>query len=655
MELNRAMASGSQQQLLIDSQVQDILNALHTVVLIFSRSGYLIQTNTEAYRILGQYALNMSVGDFQYHSLLEFLYDHALEDQEDQEYSFRSSSHDRGQIFHECISLENGLCYQARIMSGDQGRIIAELTDITEIMRQTGRLQDLSKENHILMEAVQSSSKGILIADASAKDKTILFVNNTLSSLLDTSSSRWVNCSLFDFLETEFSESYSDLARIVSGNGKGNAWKAYADEKGQAVWLEIRVFTGAAQSIDGKAISGGQYITCFISDQTQAKLQEDRLRQTQKLEAIGQLAGGVAHDFNNILSIIDGFARLAEAALKRKENINQELKKIRQAVQRGIGITRQLLMFGKHNVSEAKVVDVSQLIEDIRTLLVPLLGIEVKLTIQKESAPLYISGTQDALTQIIMNLVLNARDAMDNKGTIDIRIHREIREGHQYVVIHVADSGSGMTPEIIQKIFDPFFTTKEQGKGTGLGLTLVYGLVKQMKGEIIVESEPGEGAEFTISFPLAESSTQQQNIKVSDRVSRLAGKTVLLVEDERDILEIMSQTLMDMGMNVLAAADGIEALEMQDNYEGQIDVLLTDMVMPRLGGARLASLMHEIRPETAIIFSSGYPVRGEISGVEVPENAIFLAKPLQIEDLQLHLEEIFSGEKVMSGAAIWKT
>jgi len=481
----------------------------------------------------------------------------------------------------------------------------------------------------------------MFVAENKSEERKVLFVNQALSNLLGTDCNDYLDQPIFNFCKREFRDSCEQLREIVTKNEKAHVWKEKTLPSGEKIWLEIDL------SPTGK---DNDLLIGIFADQTQVKLQESRLQQTQKLEAIGQLAGGVAHDFNNILAIMEGYARMTESAWKRGDDISQNLKKIYQAIQRGSGLTRQLLTFGRHRISEDATVNLCAQLKEIGGMLIPLLGVNIVLDLKLPNHPLYIKSTADIVSQIVMNLSINARDAMPNGGTITIEAKNN-NDG--CAVLKISDTGTGIPPEVLQKIFDPFFTTKEQGKGTGLGLSMVYGLVQQMKGELNVDSEVGKGTTFTIWIPETEAPEEFRVItKNNGKDLGLEGKTVVLAEDEPDLLEIMGSTLEGFGMKVLKAANGNEALEIQDNFEGDIDFLLTDMVMPQLGGLQLAELFHLVRPEARIVFMSGYPVRGEISEVNLPDDAIFMAKPIMQENLKRVMEQVAQGQSVQAAAGV---
>lgn len=649
------------------SVLEDILNSLDTAVLFFSQKGALVAVNQQACKIIP--GLCRSDDDlfsevdpsnpcceeceerkkhFSFKDLIRFVYDHSV-DHSDQEGLFNHNVQNGTEkiVFHEVIRIDPSSFFIVRAMEHLNTGILVEISDVSLIKDRTDHLRILDSENRILLEAIHNSNRGIFIADGAKPENPIVFVNAILSSLLDASSSEiYKGMELKIFLQKFFPDKWEEILKSLNQAGVSEFWRSHTDFKGNTVWLELRL------SVDMK--NERPLITGFISDQTQLKQQENQLRQSQKLEAIGHLAGGIAHDFNNILSIIDGYTRLSAAALKRGENTEEFLKKISMAVKRGSGLTEQLLLFGKHRITEDTSVNICKVVKNTEMLLSPLLGANISLIIQTDKKDLFIKGTTDSLTQIIMNLVLNARDAMPDGGDIIMTVFENEHLGMEGVNFRVSDTGCGIPEAIIEKIFDPFFTTKEQGKGTGLGLSMVYRLVQQMGGELEVESEPEEGTSFTIWFPISKQDVEEiVEEKRNLQKNSLAGRTILLVEDEVDLLEIMEHTLEDFGLTVLKATNGNEALGIQDEYEGEIDFLLTDMVMPQCGGVKLSELMGEVRPNTSVVFMSGYPVKGDVASVALPDNAIFLAKPVKTDDLRNILEQLSSGVDAKVASAVW--
>lgn len=317
-------------------------------------------------------------------------------------------------------------------------------------------------------------------------------------------------------------------------------------------------------------------------------------------------------------------------------------------------MTRQLLTFGKHRITADRVVNLCAVVKDMEALLLPLMGATVDLVVDIPREDICVETTPDEISQIIMNLAVNARDAMPEGGEVRVSLlslsqSEKMMLGKDVekidgdaVCLRVSDTGTGMDSATMEKIFDPFFTTKEQGKGTGLGLSLVYGLVRQMKGWIDVASEVGKGTSFSVYLPRSQKSLEEENPGTLEQAAggTLAGKTILVAEDEPDLLAVMEATLHEMGMNVLTAKDGDAAIVLQDGHDGKIDFLLTDVVMPGMNGLHLAELMREVRPETEIVYMSGYPVRGEMASVDIPEDSLFLAKPVPPEKLRATLSSL---------------
>lgn len=585
-----------------------------------------------------------------FQDFISYVYDNSI-DEKDQSGLFIETK-SGGAAFREIIALPDGLFYLVRaIPQGSKGTIV-ELSDISDLKARADHLYKIGQENRILNEAIQTSLKGIFIAENRTEAQQLLFCNLAMNDLLGFDCQDFIGKNLDEFLFQVFPDDCGKLDDVLyKAASKGHVWGMRLDADGNLVWLELTLLRSGQ---DDNLLVG------FLSDETQTKMQENRLLQTQKLEAIGQLAGGVAHDFNNILAIMEGYARMSESAWKRGEDISPHLNKIYQAVQRGSGLTRQLLLFGKHRVGEGRTIDLGSQVRETQTLLSPLMGAQIRLDILSDGGPHYIKATPDSISQIVMNLSINARDAMPKGGKLTIEVQESVRDyGRKGSMLLVSDTGIGISPEIISKIFDPFFTTKEQGKGSGLGLSMVYGLVQQLKGELNVESGIGEGSTFSIWFPesdnIPESAQSANNASGFSEGDALAGKTVVLAEDEPDLLEIMKTTLEGFGMNVLKAANGNEALEVQDEYEGKIDFLLTDMVMPELGGLQLAELFHEVRPDTHVVFMSGYPVRGEIADIELPDDAVFLAKPVKHENLKKIMQQVALRQKVQSvSGVVWE-
>jgi len=367
---------------------------------------------------------------------------------------------------------------------------------------------------------------------------------------------------------------------------------------------------------------------------------EEQLRQSQKMEAIGRLAGGVAHDFNNLLTAIGGYSSLALLEFAPDDPRREYLEEIQRAGERGASLTKQLLASGRKQVLSPKLLDLNALVYDLTSLLRRVIGEDIELEWQRASAPAVVYADAGQLEQVIMNLAVNARDAMPGGGTLVITSSSVLLDAgdgraHEgrYVRLTVSDSGHGMDRETMARMFEPFFTTKDPGKGTGLGLSTVYGIVQQLSGSIRARSEPGTGTQFEIDLP------ERDRSGLADRPDSIAApvsggsETVLLVEDEYQVRKLVHEVLQSRGYRVLAAKDALEAIPLEENYPGRIDLLITDVVMPGMSGRELAQHLGATRPETKVLFISGYTDDAILRhGVTAPGTA-FLQKPFALEDL----------------------
>jgi PAS domain S-box-containing protein len=381
----------------------------------------------------------------------------------------------------------------------------------------------------------------------------------------------------------------------------------------------------------------------FAQDITEQRVLEQQFQQAQKMEAIGRLAGGVAHDFNNLLMIIRGCADLLEHHKAEPERISAYIKQINDATSIAASVIQQLLAFSRKQAPEKSVLDCNAVLRDLRKMLPRLLGEDIHINFNPGQALERISADRAQIEQIILNLAVNARDAMPEGGKLTIstsNVHLSTahieRPGVQlpagsYVMLAMADSGTGMEPEIQSHIFEPFFTTKERGKGTGLGLATVYGIVKESSGHITVDSMPGKGTTFKIYFPVTALPKEAPIVAQTASIPTGGSETILLVEDEAALREITCEYLQSRGYRVLTAASGLHALEICRSHEGPIDILLTDIVMPGIRGPELVKAALDMRPSMSVIYVSGYVDRGLESTME--RNAVLLQKPYSLADL----------------------
>jgi len=378
--------------------------------------------------------------------------------------------------------------------------------------------------------------------------------------------------------------------------------------------LDVSISVSPLRDAAGE-IAGASAIARDITAQKRA---EDQLRQAQKMEAIGRLAGGVAHDFNNILAIITSCTEFLRDRIDPSAEPSVYVENIRKALERGTSLTRQMLAFSRTSAIQPRILDLNERLREISKLLRPLLGDDVEILIVPRSSSALIEADPGQLDQIVVNLAVNARDAMPRGGklileTSAVRFDEDFAEQHQampagkYVLLAVSDTGIGMDEATVSRIFEPFFTTKEAGKGTGLGLATVYGIVKQNGGNILVYTEPGQGTTFKIYLPSAEHKIGLASQPEAEVVSpKRQGTTILLVEDDEIMRSLTRKLLEEHGYAVAEADDGKSALEWVESHPGEIDLLLTDVVMRRMSGPELAQRLSAPYPSLKVVYMSGY-------------------------------------------------
>jgi hypothetical protein len=397
----------------------------------------------------------------------------------------------------------------------------------------------------------------------------------------------------------------------------------------------------------------GLFAIAFVTDISQRKKLEEQLMHAQKMEAVGRLAGGVAHDFSNMLTVIAGYTQMILDQVSPPDPLRDYAEEILKASDRAAALTNQLLAFSRRQIVQSRVFDVNSVLLHTEKLLRRLIGEDVELALKLNPGAGRIKADPGHLEQAIFNLATNARDAMPRGGRITIetepvtldnsyaRTHLGVQPG-EFVMIAVSDNGHGMDAETRRRIFEPFFTTKERGKGTGLGLATVYGIVKQAGGDIWVYSEIGKGATFKLYFPaVSEPASDALGGDVAAaRDTRHA--TVLLVEDEQGVRDLTARMLKLMGYTALVASSGAEALALAKTHQGLIELLLTDVVMPGMGGRQLAEELRRLRPEIKVIYVSGYTEHTVSDHGVLDPGVEFLGKPFSREALGRKLREALS-------------
>ncbi len=499
----------------------------------------------------------------------------------------------------------------------------------------------------------EAAKDGILILDAATGK--IVDVNPFLEELTGYSHG--------DFLDKHLWEigPFKDIAasRANFADLQAHAFVRYDDLPLQARdgrRLDVEFISNVYQ-VDGQDV-----IQCNIRD-TSARRQAERqqaqlevqLRLSQKMEAIGRLAGGVAHDFNNLLSVILSYTDFALEGLAQGEPRWGDLQEVRKAGERAASLTRQLLAFSRRQVLQPVALQLNQSAADLGKMVLRLLGEEIEIVLALAPDLGLVLADPGQVEQVLMNLVLNSRDAMPGGGkltisTCNVEIDTAYSEQHvavrpgPFVQLSVADTGCGMDRQTQARLYEPFFTTKEKGKGTGLGLSTVYGIVKQSGGYIWVYSEPGLGTTFKIYLPRAQDVAAPEAPLLPALPRRSTGaETILVVEDEEALRAVARRTLEAAGYTVLTAADGLEALEVFGRHPGQVQLLLTDVIMPRMDGGALAHELTRRRPGLRVLFMSGYTDDAIVHRGVLDPGTNFLTKPFTSAGLALKVREVLDG------------
>jgi two-component system, cell cycle sensor histidine kinase and response regulator CckA len=415
--------------------------------------------------------------------------------------------------------------------------------------------------------------------------------------------------------------------------------------------------------ISGRAVAAGDepadVVEAIAEDITERRVLEDQFRQAQKMEAVGRLAGGIAHDFNNLLMVIGGYTEVLLNQLTAGHPLLSKAEAIQQASDRATTLTRQLLAFSRKQLLELKVVDVNAIVSDMERLLRPLIGEDIELTTQLAPSIGCTRADAGQLEQVIMNLVVNAKDALSGGGKICLRTagvnldnserpDQSFIKSGPYVMISVTDNGQGMDRETQARIFEPFFTTKEKGKGTGLGLSTVYGIVKQSGGYVFVQSEPGCGTAFTIYLPRVDEPCDALTSAAASPSSVGGSESILLVEDEESVRQLVRETLESRGYRVLEAANGQAGLALAAQYKEPLHLVITDVVMPGLSGHELAQQLLAVRSGLKVLYLSGY---AQDAFPPSESHNAFLQKPFTLQSLARKVREVLgpaSNAKAMS-------
>ncbi len=516
---------------------------------------------------------------------------------------------------------------------------------IQTIVRDVTDRKKLQEQMRLQIAALNSAANDIVITD---REGTIVWVNAAFESLTGYNLSETIGRNPRELVKSgkQGPSFYKELWESIL-SGKPWHGELVNRRKDSTLYNEYMTITPVLDEHGA--------ITHFVAvkqDITSQKLLEEQLLQSHKLEGIGQLAGGVAHDYNNILNVVVGYAELLRRKMSENDPAKQPLDAIVNAARRGADLTRQLLAFARKEIISPKVINVNSAVESIRNMLNRVIGENVKLVFipTKDLWNVRIDPTQ--FDQILVNLASNARDAIKDVGTITIKtVNVSLPPGYlrgssdmaqgEYVKIKFEDDGRGMDAETLKRIFEPFFTTKPKGHGTGLGLSTIYGIVKQNGGAIEVASEFGKGSTFVVYLPRFVGETYEPEKELPDESLR-GTETILVVEDQADLLNLAKTSLEEFGYNVMTSLDSVDAELLSDAYGGEIHLLLADVIMPKMGGVELSRRISSRRSGMKTLYMSGY-TSSDFSGDGHPGEAFeFIQKPFRIQELARKVREILS-------------
>jgi PAS domain S-box-containing protein len=501
----------------------------------------------------------------------------------------------------------------------------------------------LRESEELYRTLVETSPDGIVLAGL---DGTIQLCNPTLVAMSGCATAAdLVGRNALQLLAEEDRTRAPDIFEKAREGRQSPSHMEFHLERKDGIHIPCELNFSVVRSEDGQP----RGFLGVLRDITSRKKLEAQLLQAQKMEAIGRLAGGISHDFNNLLTAILGYTDLISGDPRTPQGLQQDLQAIRKASERATSLTRQLLAFSRRQILQPKTIDLNSTIAETDKMLRRLIGEDIQLITMLDPDLSPIRADPGQIEQVILNLAVNGRDAMPHGGVLTIETRNVTLDEDDarswliqpgpYVLLSVRDTGTGMDAGTQSHMFEPFFTTKEQGKGTGLGLSTVYGIVKQSGGHILVRSEQGKGTVFRLYLPSAHEEAGRTEKAASPAPSPQPGQTILLVEDEEWVRSMMNRALSASGYSILQAGDGSEALELADHFGGRIHLLLTDLVMPRMGGVELARILATKDPHLKILYLSGYSDQA-ITQDSLDAGRSFLQKPFTPDALVKAVREL---------------
>lgn len=518
-----------------------------------------------------------------------------------------------------------------RDAQGNPRAFIATVRDITERRRSEEALRRQ-------LAAIEASMDGMAIL---GENEEYIYLNQAHATLYGCDSPRELVGKSWKVLyhKDELRRFEQEVMPVLRREGR---WR------GEAVGKK-RDGSTFQQEVSLTALEDGGLI-CVVRDITERKTLEEQLRYSQKMEAVARLAGGVAHDFNNLLTVISGYSKMVYDALAPNDALRKDMEEIRKAGERATNLTRQLLAFGRRQVFETRVLNLNAILGELTRILERILGEDIELEIIPAKGLGSVRADPGQIEQILLNLGVNARDAMPTGGKLTIETGNTLVDGEDagkrlgvgpgpYVLLSVRDTGTGMDEQVRSRAFEPFFTTKEEGRGTGLGLSTVYGIVKQSGGNVWIDSRPGKGTDVRIYLPRVDAPPDPVPVREAASEPPSGAETVLVLEDDAPVRGLTARILRGRGYTVLEARDGHEALHLAERCDGRIDLLLTDVVMPGMSGPELARQLERVQPELRVLYISGYADDAIVQRGVLDHGVHFLQKPFTLRRLSQKVRE----------------
>ncbi|MEJ2052670.1 MAG: PAS domain S-box protein, partial [Calditrichaceae bacterium] len=534
---------------------------------------------------------------------------------------------------------------------------VAVYNDKGELRYYDGMIEDINERKRVEDALIESEEKYRILVERATdgiliiKKGKVAYANPRMSMISGYSGEELLGASLTSFLEDEEIEKLDEYDK--NRKNKKEAASTYEiilhHKEGRKVVTEV--------NISPITYEGEPADLVFLRDISVRRHFEIQLRQTHKMEAIGHLAGGVAHDFNNILTVINGHAELAQLMMTKRHRAYKHIDDVIRSAEKASNLIRQLLAFSRQQIIEPKSVDVNNIITSLDKMLHRIIGEDLQIISNLAQDLPSIKADPGQIEQVLMNLIINARDAiLENPNQkAEKLIVIETSEAHisesyakenldtkagDYILISIKDNGKGMDQATIDRIFDPFFTTKEQGKGTGLGLATVFGIVKQNEGHILVDSKPGKGTIIKVYWPYAELEEMPDEDETLSELKIGGSETILLVEDEENVLEFTKEALESSGYQVLEASNGLEALNILKQNSRKIDLIISDVVMPKMTGQELAEKVKKNYPDLKVILMSGYTDSQIIRSGTERQSVNFIYKPFSIKTISKKVRDV---------------